>query len=480
MPVHKLMQSKWFEWICLGALLALFAFLYVHVNTQGTYVLQDYRQGSYYTQLALQFQHGSLGLPNFVGGDWAEYKGTYYLYHGPFPALVWLFFKTYFRELSMSFLSLAMLIVNLFLFYRLARKVASYTGIDDKKSMLMSFLFLVLYGLGIPYYLAGKMFVYETSITFGSTFLLGALLLFLSFITRAKKHDSLVKEGVQLGVVGLLISLACVSRINLLLAFVPFVAAFLWHEWKQHQMKIRDLASSWFLFSCFMLPIAIALMCFGFYNVARFGNPLDFGVNHLSTSSGDDNARLQSGKATSIHYGLLNLMQATVLLPNFDTKPSYINYTAPSWLVGTFPRLVNVEYGGSLFFSSPILLFLLIIPFFWRKLPQKLQISLIFLTGLFFFVATYSYFFMGFSRRYHQDYYPILMLFAMTGFILFWNRFVAKSPMAVQVIFGSVIFLCVVWTAAIAVHLNCIHTYYGQFDRCLDLKQPIQWFQPLS
>jgi hypothetical protein len=278
---------------------------------------------------------------------------------------------------------------------------------------------------------------------------------------------------------GLFISFAFLSRINLLLAFIPFTGYFIWNEWMINKEKVRDFIGSWFLFTCFMLPICISLVCFGFYNVARFGNPVDFGVKHLTTSSDDDNLRLKTGKATSIHYGLLNAMQATILLPYFDTKPSYINYTAPSWLVGPFPRLTNVEYGGSLFFSSPLLLLIFAVPFIWKKINKKMKQFYMFLIVLFFSVATYSYFFMGFTRRYHQDYYPILMIFALTGLYGIWKA-VEKSPKGLRVFLGILICVSIIWTAVLAVHMNCIHTYYGHFDRCLDIKQPLQWFQPLS
>jgi uncharacterized membrane protein len=173
-------------------------------------------------------------------------------------------------------------------------------------------------------------------------------------------------------------------------------------------------------------------------------------------------------------------MQATILIPAFDTKPSYINYNSPSWLVGAYPRLTNVEYGGSLFFSSPLLLFIFAIPFYWKKLNKKMREISLFLIGLSLSVGTYSYFFMGFTRRYHQDYYPFLMLFALIGFYFIWQTIVVKMPKIFQKIFWVLITLIVIVTALLAVHLNCIHSYYGQFSRCLDIKQPIQWFQPLS
>lgn len=474
--MRKLIQSTWFEWICLTAVLLLFSFLYVHVNTQGTYVLQDYRQGSYYTQLAFMFQRGQLGLTDNIGGDWAFFNGKYYLYHGPFPAVVWLFIKTFFREFSMSFLSLFMLVVNLLLFYLLLRKVSIFAEFDKKKAIWARFIFLFVYGLGIPYFLAGKMFVYETSITFGSTCMLGSLLLYLDYYRQEKRKITSI--GITLFFSGLLLSFAFLSRINLLLSFIPFLGFLLWNEYMQNRSRGRDFFKSWFLLTCFMLPICISLVSYGFYNVARFGNPVDFGVSHLTTSSDDDNMRLKTGKATSIHYGLLNLMQTTILLPYFDTKPSYINYTAPSWLVGPFPRLTNVEYGGSLFFSSPMLLFLFVLPFFWKKLKPELMPVYIFIIVLFLSVATYSYFFMGFTRRYHQDYYPLLTLFALSGFYLLWESL--RNKKALQTTLGIFVFLSILWTVFLAVHLNCIHTYYGHFDRCLDLKQPMQWFQPLS
>lgn len=479
--MQKLIQSKWFEWICLSGILLLFGFLYLHVNTQGTYILQDYRQGSYYSQLGTTFEKGQLGINDMIGGDWAESNGKYYLYHGPFPALVWLFIKTYLLEVSMSFLSIFLLVVNLTLFYFIARKISFFAEFEEKKAIIARFIFLFVYGLGIPYFLAGRLFVYESSIIFGSTFLLGAVFLFMYYLTdKVDLKKSFPNESLFLIGSGILVAFAFLSRINLLLAFIPFTLIFIWKEWQRNKTNLHTFADNWLLFCCFMIPIALSLIGFGYYNVARFGNPFDFGVSHLTTSSDEDNYRLKSGRSVSLQYGLLNVMQATILIPSFDTKPSYINYTSPSWLVGPYPRLTNVEFGGSIFFSSPLLLFLFALPFYWKKFNKKMREVSLLLLGVSLSVGTYSYFFMGFTRRYHQDYYPFLMLFSLIGFYYFWQVIIIKMPKTVQRMFWILITLVVIMTGLLAVHLNCLRAYYGQFERCLDIRQPIQWFQPLS
>ena len=177
------------EIVAVLCLLSAFYWLYFQSLLQGIYLSQgtygflDYNQGTYYKMLALQIEKGSWGVPGGPIADWAYYNGTNYLYFGPFPALVWLVIKrATLTPPTFSELTLICAIINLEAFYILIRKSTKHFEMGEEERLWSRSLFLVVYGLGPLYYMAGRYFIYETAIIFGSTFMIASLILFTDYL----------------------------------------------------------------------------------------------------------------------------------------------------------------------------------------------------------------------------------------------------------------------------------------------------------
>ena len=306
------------ELILVCCTLSAFYWLYFHSVSQGTYRLMDYNQGIYYRALAEAFARGHLGVANPPGGgsDWALYKGTYYLYFGPVPALSWAVFaclgKLASLEATFTELTLLCAIANLLAFYLLITRLSAHFELAQRLWIRM--IFLIVYGLGPLYFMAARFLVYETAIVFGSTFLILSSISLIEYVNlkgnHARYRSSLLLSS------AICLSLAFWSRVNLLLVIIPMAAVLLLHEYRRADdtlgmaIRLSRLART---LRPFLIPLMLAILILGCYNAARFDNPLDFGTAHVLVGLPQDAQRLQNGEEFSIAVSYTHLTLPTIL-----------------------------------------------------------------------------------------------------------------------------------------------------------------------
>jgi hypothetical protein len=222
----------------------------------------------------------------------------------------------------------------------------------------------------------------------------------------------------------------------------------------------------------FLIPVAFSVLIFGFYNLARFESMFEFGITYQQVGLLAESERIARGLTASVVYLPRNLYHILFLTPCLSWDKPFIVYSYPEWLVGEYPRLVNVEWVSSIFFSSPLLLYL-----FWtivyfkreRQWRNGVRHNILVLIFTVVFASGYGLLWQSYARRYWQDYYPYLVVLSFLGFVYFWkSRRPRWNTLSVAV---SVFFLVagLIWTFVVAFNLNVQWAFQSDFDRALRL-----------
>jgi hypothetical protein len=458
-------RGEAFEFLAVLLVLTIFFWVYFHASSQGTYQFLDYRQGSYYDEITAELASGVLGVTNNghpFGADWSFYNGVNYLYFPPFPSILQIFIRGVFSVwTTFDELTLVFSILNLASFYLLMREVDTHLHVSGGRTWIR-LLFLLVYGLGPLYFMASRYFVYETSIIFGSTFLSLSTWTFLRYFYKAKAN--IAEKTGSLVFTSLLFSFAFLSRYNLALCIIPMIFLVLWKELRSIGSFDRKLVPVLGLLFVFLLPILTAGLASAGYNMTRFGSPLEFGQTYQHTGNPEDTERLINHQSISIEYFMRNLYQVTLLIPRISSSQPYLNYSAPSWLVGEFPKLTTLEWSGSIFFASPLLLFVFAALPCFRK--SEFRGTTVLLVLLAFTSAVVSLSFQGYARRYLQDFYPFITLLAFLGFTRSWNFLVKLKP-NVRIPVGALLVAVTVWTALVAFDLVVQFAFRSDLSRAL-------------
>jgi hypothetical protein len=177
---------------------------------------------------------------------------------------------------------------------------------------------------------------------------------------------------------------------------VLFFALELWQQRAKLSSKLKKLIA-------LGLPILIALLLIGGYNYVRFQNPLSDGNNYQV---------LHEASAESRSYGIFNPIHIpTNFYSAFLSAPNPVQKTSGSWIL-KFPYLQNNEFGMSLFFTSPYLLYLFTKK--WSSFNKQAR-NLLVAAGVSCLLVL-SYFGIGldqFGYRYSLDYFPEIFLLFM-------------------------------------------------------------------
>jgi hypothetical protein len=183
----------------------------------------------------------------------------------------------------------------------------------------------------------------------------------------------------------------------------------------------------------FIAPLLMVGALIGLYNVERFGNPFDFGLNYQIT--GPFQGRLRPGAGNmlpGLYYMLFSRPEFTRVFP----------WVLIPWPPRSVPRppLYFVEPIVGAFFLAPFLPMAFATPFM-RKLGTVRYVLLLSASGILFFLIT-----TGLStQRYEVDFLPLLVLAALAGFVFWiasmsgWRRVIACSLLTLTVAFGLVV-----------------------------------------
>lgn len=333
--------------------------------------------------------------------DASYYKGKYYLYWGPVPALAFAAVEgiTHTRPpgaliVIIFFIGLSFIFLGI-LFWTWNRFFPSAPGFSLGLFILIGFI-------NLPFlFLLGRPVIYETSIIAGQFFLLLGLLGWIIYIANPNKSGWVVMAGLCWG-------LAIASRYNLVISVVIYLA-FILHQF------LRD--QNWKRIASLLVPFSLCMIALGLYNFARFGSPLETGFSY----------QLSIPEAKSEYYSI------SYLPSNF-----YIYLFFPMTMAGNFPFVISTlpfgkqfdEIVAGLFPSTPSTWLLALAPALlilarWRANPSqkissdksfRLLISMIMMAGLGQFLYLMIFFYD--AMRYIADFYlPLTFMIA----ILVWR-----------------------------------------------------------
>lgn len=356
-----------------------------------------------FTDVNLYEPENRISIP--VLWDATLYKGKYYLYWGPAPALLITPIKIFYTKdlgdklLGLLFLTGTLLFLNLILLNLWRR----YFPNVPHWAVLATVAFAGLVN-PMPYVLVeGR--IYEAAIIAAQFFLVGGFY----FLLPALDGPTLPR----LALAGSFFIFSVGSRTTILPAIgVLSIFILIWAFRTQRQRLLPVLLA-------FALPIAIGGAAYAWYNYARFGSVTEFGYRYQLTSY---NLYQKIDETFAIEYippnlykTLFNPLEWRDAFPHiFPTR-----WAGPDWLTNYKPKmyLTFTENITGLFVGSPFVLLALLA---FVKPRHDLRWVILSITAVFIsvFLTLQAFFFV--AMRYMLDAVPTLTLLTVIGF---WHGF---------------------------------------------------------
>ncbi len=371
--------------------------------------------------------------------DATLYKGKYYLYWGPSPALFLAIFKLFSQQeigdkvitfifTAGTFIFAALLILELWKKYFL----------ETPPWAIFSAIAFV--GLANPIlYILIEARIYEAAIIAGQFFIVGGMY----WLFKAFSRPSIL----SLSMAGAFLALAVGSRTTLTLSVG--ILAFITLLWALKTQR----ENFWSYILAFALPLVIGALSYLWYNHARFDSFTEFGLTYQLTSY---NLKESLGKTFSPAYippnfykTLFNGLENRVEFPYIILS----RWTGPSWLDGHYPDfyLLLAEAITGIFTASPFMAFAFLA---WLNKDKTFRWVLLSLTGSAFMVFLMLQFFFFTTMRYLLDLTPTLSILAVTGFWQGLEQF--KKHPAARWVFSTFSLALLLFTISMAFMLPII------------------------
>lgn len=348
--------------------------------------------------LAHQFIQWNVDLPttNLPPRDIANYYNNYYVYFGPLSSIllvpfVWIFGTS----VPQVALGVSSMIVSFIAVYFISKHF-KFNSVD---SLWLSMFFVfstVLFSSSVI-----NITAYQVE-ALGVPFILVAIWLYLS------KRNAFF--------IGVLIGLAVMTRYTLVLT-----AAFFFFEMLQKRFTIKQ-------FSLLLIPIILALMVLGAYNMRRFHSVTETGYSYVTTA-GD----MPIGY--NLKYGTMSISHLPANLYSFlIMAPEPLMVDGNRGMVLKFPYLKVDSWGIAIWFTSPLFLLLLL-----RFKKGKYTYSAL-ITTVLLMVPVFLWYSIGFAQfgyRYALDFLPFLFL------LLLMSLTPKLTKTAIILIIIGVLFNCI-------------------------------------
>jgi hypothetical protein len=341
----------------------------VFIIARNNFSIVQYQQFVYLAKSFLDGHSYFTAVPE-GWGDTSYYQGLHYWPLGPLPAIILMPFVAVFgMAVRQGYLLFMFNMLNLFLLYKIARKIT--------RNHVSSLWLSIAYAFGTAYLAIALV---PWSWFFAQAIATGLLLLALCEFFYERRW----------WLVGLYTALCIATRIDIVISVIFFgFSIMLGHEKKSQ--KIKQLAQ-------FLIPVALIVVSLMAYNFLRFRNIFE---------NGEGVAILYDEQvAANRGYALWSLIHLPANLYYFFFKgPSGV--FIPGTKVLTYPYLRTDGWGMSIIFTSPIFLWIFKAPHkktaVWLSVLTSL-LMLIFLLGIY----TPGYFQYGY--RYALDFYPFLFV----------------------------------------------------------------------
>jgi hypothetical protein len=425
----------------MGHIWLIIFLLYIWFITFGNWTTWNHTT-SYYDQLANAFNRGQLNIDIEPGADFLAaadpydpsirpafnseiwdmslYKGKFYLYWGPVPAMLIAPFKLFSdKKITDNYLVFVffagLLIFNSLIILKLWRKF--FANVPEWNVLIC----IPLAGLIAPvlWSINGAR-VYEAAIGAGQFFLVGGIFFALLALDRDGKTGK-----ANLFLAGLFWACSVGSRAINALSIIFFVAVLVF--WI---VKNSSGQAAWRKFvpeiSALLAPLVVGAIATCWYNWARFDSPFEFGFRYAITIL---DLNKQSGLIFQPGYFFLNLY--SYLIQPFDLAGKFPFMYPTSMLINLYklhsviPPMYFAGRTVGLLFCAPFLLISLVHFYPKLRLSQEKESSgaslsgesvVYFLAGSFVLVSLSLLLFFFAQMRYLVDVISQIILLAIIGY----------------------------------------------------------------
>jgi hypothetical protein len=340
--------------------------------------------------------------------DFSLYQGKLFLTWGPAPAIALLVPLHLIgleptASVTVSFFAIAGLAFAL----ATLRMVLRVIGDVPLWMCVLAALTLAL-ASAVPYMLR-RPAVYEEEIAGGYCFAMAGI--WLALAALADRRASLSR----LVLISLCIGLATGSRPTLAVTAVLLLLVYL--SLRAHRPR-RGLLMA------LIIPFAACVVLLLAYNQLRFGNPLENGAKYQLAGIDQYTAHFDdlSYVAPGLWFYLASPPRTAILFPFISLTPPPISY--PGSLPAPYPQ--QVEPTGGLLLIAPIVIFLAMLPWLWRRRGASLgslALPLLALAGAGVACVLFlSYVFFSTTERYEVDFTTLLLLGALAAWLAMSNE----------------------------------------------------------
>lgn len=375
--------------------------------------------------------------------DGSYYKGKYYLYFGPTPAVIlfvpWriLGVGNMSEPLAAFLFAFGAFVVSLLLLRRLVRSYLPRTPlwIQAIAAVCAGLCNLMPFLLRMP-------IVYHVAIICGQCMLLAGLwLLFWGYEAPACRPVLWTLASLATG-------LGVGARPTVIFSAGAMVAVYLAALRRDYAWDFRR---AWRETICLALPLGACLLMLGLYNHVRFDSWTEFGWRHLTNAVQMKNLPAFSADnlLPGLYFALWCPARLGYLFPFLHLR------SGPSAYPGTLPAgYEGPEMLGGMLPNIPITFLLLAIPLvLWleRKNKSGLVLALSCLTGLGLATMTFvAYAVSGNSMRYLADSLPLLLLASLAAWFYLvdrirrgWARVCLNVPAVILLLYGCLFSVCI-------------------------------------
>jgi hypothetical protein len=335
--------------------------------------------------------------------DLALYRGNLFLTWGPAPVIV-LLVPLRLLGFAPSASLVTALLVAAGLGFALAALRVLVRRVGDVPLWMCGLAALTLALASAVPFILRRPLIYEEEIAGGYCFAMAGV--WLALATLAEHRTSLSR----LAAMSLCFGLAAGSRAPLALAGVVLIPVYL---------ALRTLRPRRGLLTALLAPLAVCVVLLLAYNQARFGDPLQNGAKYQLAATDQYDAHF--GDLGYIPPGLwlyaLAPPRATALFPFVALYPGAHAY--PSDLPANYSIIEPV---GGLLPMAPVVVFLLALPWIWRRRPESLgplALPLLALAGAgVAYMLFVSYEFFATTERYEVDFATLLLFGAVAAWLV--------------------------------------------------------------
>ncbi|CAM9336835.1 unnamed protein product [Phaeothamnion confervicola] len=387
--------------------------------------------------------------------DVTYYRGRYYLYFGPVPALVllapWkLLTGSYLpQNVATAAFAWGAALMAVLLVREVRRRWFPATG----AGLVLALGAAAVFGTLLPMLLRRPLY-YELAIA--SACFLGLLALWM--LLKARVDEAPPRLGWLAGA-GLCLGLTVGARPNYLFGSGAVVAFCLWLWWRQAAPivpveRLRRLARP---AGALLLPFIACGLALAAYNLARFGSLTEFGTSYMLAGGN------QSGVSqTSLRYVPINLYYYLAAPPQFSAYFPFVQ------VIGFAPFAPPAGYSGQentygLAFALPVLWAIgLVWTALRRDLPARpwqawARLVTVFAAGN----AGFLLLLMGAANRYMVDFVPPLMVLALLGVmhgeatLAGWRRWLLRAG------WGAALAVTLVFNVFVSLQHNELLAYHN-------------------